>query len=404
MNILFLTILNLTDIAERGLYTDLMRKFRDEGHRVHIICPSERRHKKKTSLKIDHGISVLHINTLNLQKTNIVEKGIGTLMLGRQFLKGAIKYYQDTKFDLVLYSTPPITFTKVVRFFKKRDGAKSYLLLKDIFPQNAVDLGLIKKNSLIHRFFEKKERKMYEISDHIGCMSPANADFVISHNKHINPGIVEVNPNSVEVIATAGVSVADKEKVKREYKIPEKAALFIYGGNLGKPQGIDFLISILESNIKNKDVYFLIVGSGTEFSKLQTWYTLNSPENSKLIANLPKNKYDDLLKCCDVGLIFLDKRFTIPNFPSRILSYMEYRMPILAATDLNTDMGKIIMENSFGLWCQSGDLEAFNYNLSQLCGAKDNWKTMGNNGFEYLRSHYSVNNSYQTIIRHFDNV
>jgi len=403
MNILFLTILELNNMAERGLYTDLMRKFKEEGHNVHVICPTERRHKKKTSLNIDQEISVLHVRTFNLQKTNIIEKGIGTLVLERQFLRGAAKYYHDIKFDLVLYSTPPITFTQVVKFIKTRDGAKSYLLLKDIFPQNAVDLGMMKKNSLIHRFFRKMERDLYSVSDHIGCMSPANVDFVVKHNSHIRPAIIEVNPNSVQVIAD-DTFIPDKSAIRREYGVPADAALFIYGGNLGKPQGIDFLINVLESNIANSNVYFLIVGSGTEFSKLQSWYQQKCPPNSQLIANLPKQKYDDLLKCCDIGLIFLDRRFTIPNFPSRILSYMQYKMPVMAATDPNTDMGKIITENNFGLWCESGDLDGFNECLTQFTRDRDNWKVMGDKGFEYLKAHYTVDNSYQTIIKHFANV
>lgn len=403
MNILFLTIFNFTDISERGLYSDLMRKFRDEGHHVYIICPVERRHKKPTSLIIDDGVTVLSIKTLNLQKTNLVEKGVGTLLIEEQFLKAAKKYYNNVKFNLVLYSTPPITFTKVIQFFKKRDDAKSYLLLKDIFPQNAVDLGMIKGNSLLHKFFKRKERNLYKISDHIGCMSPANVEFVIKHNSQVVREIVEVNPNSIEIIANEA-SLFDKASIRKKYCVSNDVTLFIYGGNLGVPQGIDFLIEVLNSNIDNERVYFIIIGSGTEFSKLQTWNVLRNPKNFKLLDSLPKNEYDDLVRCGDVGLIFLDKRFTIPNFPSRILSYMESKLPILAATDCNTDIGKIITENCFGLWCESGDLIGFNDCLSELSENEMVRKRMGVNGFEFLKLHYSVNNSYETIMKHFKNV
>lgn len=78
----------------------------------------------------------------------------------------------------------------------------------------------------------------------------------------------------------------------------------------------------------------MIVGSGTEFSKVQTWFTTNTPGNALLLAGLPKNEYDQLIQSCDVGLIFLDRRFTIPNFPSRMLSYLEYKMPTSFLTSL----------------------------------------------------------------------
>ena len=158
MNLIFLTLLDISDINERGIYHDLLRKFRDEGHQVHVIYPAERRKKANTALRVQDKVSLLRVRTLNIQKTNVVEKGLGTLSLEYQFLNAFKKHFSDIKFDLVLYSTPPITLTRIVQYIKQKDGAKSYLLLKDIFPQNAVDLGMMKKGSLLHRFFSKKEK------------------------------------------------------------------------------------------------------------------------------------------------------------------------------------------------------------------------------------------------------
>ena len=57
------------------------------------------------------------------------------------------------------------------------------------------------------------------------------------------------------------------------------------------------------------------------------------------MRSLPKADYETIVASCDVGMIFLDHRFTIPNFPSRMLSYMKAKIPILAVTDPNTDVG-----------------------------------------------------------------
>ncbi len=114
--------------------------------------------------------------------------------------------------------------------------------------------------------------------------------------------------------------------------------MFIYGGNLGRPQGVGFLLETIRLT-KRSDVYFLIVGSGTELKKIKEWFKENKPKNATLISILPKIDYDKLLAACDVGLIFLNKNFTIPNYPSRLLSYLEMKMPVIAATDPNTDIG-----------------------------------------------------------------
>src|SRR5699024_12332041 len=98
---------------------------------------------------------------------------------------------------------------------------------------------------------------------------------------------------------------------------------------------------------KNSNAYFLIVGDGTEYNKLENWFIINQPKNAKLLQRLPKEDYDILLASCDVGLIFLHKDFLIPNFPSRLLSYLEMKMPIIAATDINIYIEDIIVANNF---------------------------------------------------------
>lgn len=399
MKVLFLTLANINNINERNIYSDLMRKFRDEGHEVYIVTPTERRLKQKTELRKTNGITLLKIKILNIQKTNLIEKGVSTLLIEHLFLAGIKKYILGVRFDLVLYSTPPITFTKVIRYIKHRDGAKSYLLLKDIFPQNAVDLEMIKKRGLIHRYFRHKEKQLYHISDYIGCMSPANVDYVTLHNPEINPKTVEVNPNSIEPDSNF-IDVTKKNVIRNQFGIPLDATVFIYGGNLGKPQGIDFLLEVLNSNKEKQEIFFVIVGSGTEFLKVQTWFTTNNPVNAILLDGLPKSEYDQLIQTCDVGLIFLDRRFTIPNFPARLLSYLEYKMPVIAATDPNTDLGKIMEDNKFGYWTQNGDLIKINKQIEQITINVSLRLTMGIDGYNYLLKNHTVSHSYELLMKH----
>lgn len=113
---------------------------------------------------------------------------------------------------------------------------------------------------------------------------------------------------------------------------------------------------------------------------------------------VPKNEYDELVRSCDVGLIFLDHRFTIPNYPSRLLSYLENKMPVLCATDPNTDMGRIAEENGYGYWCESNSVEAFNAILEKMIHSDQ--KTMGEKGYEFLENNYLVENTYKVIMSH----
>ena len=394
MNILFLTLVEITSVEDRGIYQDLLRKFRNEGHELTIVSPVERRRRVTTNFIQKEGVSILQVKTFNIQKTNIIEKGLGTLAIEYQYLSAIKKYTSDKKFDLVLYSTPPITFAKVIEFVKKRDNAKTYLLLKDIFPQNAVDMKMLKKDGFIHQKFVKKEKKLYQISDTIGCMSPANVEFILKHNPEINKNKVEVNPNTIEPIVF-NYSEEDKNTIRKKYLVPRDKKVLVYGGNLGKPQGLDFLLETIEQT-KFENAFFLIVGDGTEFLRVQEWFNSKNPINAKLIQKLPKEDYDQLLAACDVGLVFLDKNFRIPNFPSRLLSYLEMKMPVIAATDPNTDVGDIIEKAKCGYKVISGNQVQMQQKILKILNS--DLKMLGNNAEELLENEYKVDRSYHLII------
>src|SRR5690554_6831703 len=275
MNVLFLTMVNITTLKKRGVYEDLLNYFIRQNHNVYIVAPVERRHKTKTSYFKEGEANILNVQTLNLSKTNVVEKGLGQVLVEKRFLSGIKKHVKNVSFDLVLYSTPPITFSRVIEFIKNRDGAYSYLLLKDIFPQNAVDMGLIKRGGLLHKYFQKKEKKLYNISDTIGCMSEANKNFILQNNTGISKEKVEVNPNTINPVL---IKYNDKEnvEVKKKYNIPLNKKIFVYGGNLGIPQGVDFLMETI-LKLEQPLAHILVVGSGTQFKKLENWFNLKKP-------------------------------------------------------------------------------------------------------------------------------
>lgn len=402
MNVLFLTIGRMENIEDKGIYTDLLRQFRDNGDEVYTVSTYERRKGIETTLAEDNGAHMLHVKIGNITKCSIIEKGISTVLIESQFIKAIKKYYKDIKFDLVIYSTPPITFVNAVKYVKKRDGAKTYLLLKDIFPQNAVDLGMMKKGGvkgLLYKYFRNKEKKLYAVSDKIGCMSQANANYVLKHNPEISAEKVEICPNSIEV-TNERLTPEQKAKIRQKFNIPTDKTVFIYGGNLGRPQDIPFIIECLKANADFDDRFFVICGTGTEYPKLKNYIDTEKPDNVLLINGLPKNEYESFVGCCDIGLIFLDHRFTIPNFPSRLLSYMQKGMPVIACTDPNTDIGKVITDGNFGWWCESNLPE--NFTKAADAAIEADISEHGKNAFNYLEKNYTAQKCHEIILSSYN--
>lgn len=407
MKLLFLTLYDFNSVQERQVYPDLLREFIRHGHEIYAISPVEKRKHQATHIIEEERTKILKLQIGNTQKTNIIEKGINTFFLGFVFKRAIKKFFHGVKFDLILYPTPPVTFVSAVEYVKKRDKARTYLLLKDIFPQNAIDLGMLSNKGLkgiLWRYFRRQEKKLYALSDRIGCMSPANVEYLLAHNPEIDPDRVEICPNCVNPIGIISCNDAERIDIRKKYSLPLNKKIFIYGGNLGKPQGIQFIIECLRACQAcpklEENGHFLIIGTGTEQHLLFNYVEQEKPSHVTLMKQLPPKEYEKLVSACDVGLIFLDHRFTIPNFPSRLLSYMAAKLPVLACTDTATDIGKTIIDGGFGWWCESNKADNFVKVVKEILETLTvaDLKSFGQVAYEYLEENYSVENDYQKIM------
>lgn len=403
MNILLLS-LTFSDSCHASMYEDLLDVFVRNGHNVYVACSNDSRSSEPCGIQQWNNKTVLRVKTGDITgNVNIIKKGLTTVLIDYYFKKALKEHFKNIHFDLILYPTPPITLANTIAWAKKHYNAKTYLMLKDIFPQNAVDLCMMRKTGikgLIYKYFRRKEKFFYSISDYIGCMSLANVQYVLEHNPEIKSDRVEVCPNCLLIPTQKPNFKHDGIELKKKYEIPEDAVIFIYGGNLGKPQGIDFLIECLRHEKENKKAYFIIIGSGSEFGKLKAFVDSEKPANVKLLNYMPKDEYQLISDQCDVGMMFLDHRFTIPNFPSRILNYLASGNPVLAATDANTDIGTIARDNGFGFCCESNDVKGFVKAVDDFINADR--ETMGENGWNFLKNNWSVENGYNIIMKHFE--
>ena len=165
------------------------------------------------------------------------------------------------------------------------------------------------------------------------------------------------------------------------------------------PQGIPFLIQCLEVNAERSDCHFVVVGTGTYYQSIANWFRSRKPKSVTVMKGLPNEEYDRLVQACNVGLIFLDYRFTIPNFPSRLLSYLQYKMPIISCTDPNCDTGYIAESNGFGYYTPSNDVNAFTMVVDEMLNS--DITAMGEKGYQFLKNNYLIDSTYNQIMKHF---
>ena len=380
------------------IYTDLAEALHEAKHEVVVAVSEQAKNLATTQMSKERGLDVLRVVTGNYYDVGLIEKGITTLRIPGLMRKGIEEHLGERVFDVVLFESPPITNATLVSWVKKKFNCKAFLMLKDIFPQNAVDLGIMKKNGLLYTYFRSKEIALYETADIIGCMSPANKDYVVSHNPCLDPRKVELFPNTKRI---TDQSLAVGPSIRKKFDISEEACIFLFGGNMGRPQCIDLLCNAVTECKDDEKIFFLFVGRGTDRYRLEDTIRAENIRNAVVIENLPRDEYERVVKECDVGLIVLDPRFTIPNYPSRILSYMEYAKPILAATDRVTDLRNLIREAQCGNWVWSADEVAFVSMIRQM-SRSNSLPTLGKNGREYVEKKFDVQFSVEILERHFD--
>lgn len=396
MNIVYLSQIDIS-LADKGIYADLINSLKQVGHSITIVSATS---MYDTGIDVCDGVKVVRVKTGQQYGVNFIKKGIVMLSIERKVISAIRKYLLDETFDLVLYATPPVTLANVVKYCKKKYRCKSYLMLKDIFPQNALDIGIMKTSGImgiIYKKFRADEKRLYKISDKIGCMSEANVQYVLANNS-VESNKIEVFPNAVLTEEINNLEEKDKNLLV-EKGIDSNLVTFIYGGNLGKPQGLNFLAEGIKA-CAGLDCNFVVVGSGQE--KANLFSKLKDLPRVYAYDYLPHEIYKKLCSACDVGLIMLDYRFTIPNYPSRILTYMENAMPMFACTDKVTDIKTLIEEQAqCGKWCFSNDIDAFVEQIKWFIENKDKLEDIGKNGRKFMENNFNTDICVEKLERLF---
>ena len=397
MKILFISIA-WPSPGEKNLYTDLMDEFVMNGHEVTVIGTHNSENHQNNDLTVENGLRVLRIVSGKIRKTSHLRKAVSLLTLNRRILSAIRNNLAKEHFDLIIGPTPPVTLSSLYRKLKVMFNAPFYLLLKDIWPQGSVDLKVLRKYGLPWIYLRSHEKRTYKTADYIGCMSQMGVDYIYSKNNFLPFSKLEVCPNCIRPSLESPET--GSEAIRSKYNIPEDACVFIFSGNLGIGHGLEFLMEAIRKLSDYKKAFFVIGGAGTQLKYLKEKYKEFSYKNLFLYEWLPREDFSRLLAASDVGLILL-YRYTVPQFPSRLLSYLDYSKPVLCAASNYTDMGKIIEDSECGRSIMHGNTEQFIEAVKYFSENENERRKMGENGHRLFLENYTVKHGYEIITNHF---
>jgi glycosyltransferase involved in cell wall biosynthesis len=318
---------------------DLARGLAALGHRPVVIVPSPMPDKPWMVERLD-GVEVLRVAAPPTRSSSRVWRAIAEFWLPFA-MYGKIRKspFAAAKWDLLVWYSPPIFFGPLIAVLRRASRARTYLILRDIFPEWAVDLGLMRRGP-VYLLFKMIAALQYSVADVIGVQTESNLQYIARWARP--PRRIEVLRNWLAVTPDTGCSIEVKNTALAGRKI------FVYIGNMGVAQGMDIFLELVQGLRHRKDIGFLFVGRGTEFARLQAEKASQDLSNALFFGEIDSSEIPGLLAQCHVGLVALHPDHKTHNVPGKFVSYVQYGVPVLARVNPDTDLQRLIEGEQVG--------------------------------------------------------
>lgn len=400
MNVLFIFSRHSKDPRNSTLTKDLSDEFARQGINVYVVTMSEKRDNQPTLMSIENGYNVLRVQTGNYFNCETrLEKVKTILTMPAQFIKAAKKYLNDIRFDLIVTHTPFVSSRKIILPLKRYFNCPAHLILWDIFPQNAWDIGII-RNRMVFNLFKHAEIKMLQSYDQIWCMSDGNVEYFKKNYPELKHKSIDRLYNSAKIKPLPDIN---RQVVRQQFGYTNEDIISIFGGNMGAPQHLENILELAkQAQVKFANAKFLFIGQGTETKHLIALANNLNLTNVKFIHQLPRDDYENITVAADIGMVSLDQRFTVPNFPSKTTDYFKLQLPILASLDACAaqDYGCFLTDIAkAGRFALAGDSEDLFNRYLELYSNADLRRKLGENGRKFYEQELDVRKACSRICK-----
>lgn len=337
----------------RDLSSELVR----QGHHVTVMLPAPSLNQP-WALSDMNGVRVLRLKAPQTKDIGYVRRTIAEFLMPfamkRQLHNSPLA---EETWDGVVWYSPSIFHGPFANSLKRANKCKSYLIIRDIFPEWAVDMGLMGRG-LPYKFFVAIARYQYSVADVIGVQTPGNLAYFEHWQKSTNQQL-EVLKNWLDQPTQKHCSIRVNETALAGRMI------FVYAGNMGVAQGMDILLDLAHRLMPRKELGFLFVGRGSEVARIKSKAHAHQMTNVLFFDEIDPDEIPDLYAQCSVGLVALDPRHKSHNIPGKFLTYMQCGLPVLASVNAGNDLVDIIRNEQVGYVCESNHLGEFS-NLVDL--------------------------------------
>jgi len=380
------------EVSTGYLLAQISRKLYITDNQLSVItkstCATD--HEKQNIEKICS--ETIRIKNLKIKSNSLFYRFLKQLLFSISFFYKCFFYIK--KNSRVIIVTNPAFLVLFISLFKKIKNIQYILIVHDVFPDNLVPIKVIKKNSIIFQSLNFLFQKAYSSVDKLIVIGEDMKQLLI--DKKINCDKISIIQNwadSLEIYPIMNFNVESYYNNKFENKI-----VIQFAGNIGKLQGLENFIKLFKI-ANNKELILIIIGSGTEASKLKF---KNKNANILFYDSKPRSEQNEFLNACDISLISLIEGMYGIGVPSKTYNILAAGKPILYIGDKGTEVYNYIENEGIGwnfLWNQNDSIVKFLENIR--FSDREKFSIIGKKSRKYVENNFTkeiILNSYQKIV------
>lgn len=373
---------------------DLSRELVRQGHQVSVFVATPGL-AAPWSVEELGGVQVVRLRTARNKDVGLIRRTLAETSMPFLMLRGLRRSpLAGQRWDGVIWYSPTIFLGAVASALRRSSRCRGYLIVRDIFPEWMVDMGLMGRGIPYH-YFRAVARYQYSVADVIGVQTLGNASYFAEWLAE--PGrSLEVLHNwlAPAVPTSCSISLADTAIAGRK--------IFVYAGNMGVAQGMGVLLGLADRMRDRADVGFVFVGRGSAIGSMRARVKSSGLDNVLFFDEIDPEEIPGLYLQCHVGLIALDPRHRTHNIPGKFLSYMQAGLPVLAAVNAGNDIVGLISGESVGRVSTDGSAESLAKCATELINALDAGEDFRSRCKSLAERMFSVRSAAEQIVRALD--
>jgi len=384
------------DVSATGeVMTSLAAELVELGHRLHVVTslPWYQQHALEPGWDgqlVRHEArdwgTITRVHPFPTDKHNIPARAVA--FGGFTALAAFEGVVSKLRPDAVLAMSPPLTLGLAGWSVARARRAPFVFNIQDVFPDVAVELGLITSPRAIAAA-SWLERVSYRRADAVTVLSDDLAENV---RAKITRGLsgpvataqaakVRVIPNFID---TGWITPGPTEnRYRAEHGLTGKRVV-MYAGNVGFSQSLDLVLEAATALRDEPDVAFVINGGGAARPELERW--ARDMPNVQFVDMAPKARLPEVLAAADVHVVPLKRGLAWSSVPSKLYGILAAGRPLVASVDPGTEVARTVERAGAGLAVPPDDAPAFTDALRRLLGDRAEAEAMGASGRRFVES------------------